>query len=53
MISPGMGRELAAEFPGFVTFLGIPEANHDTVVLEAEDGVLGLIANDPKARISR
>jgi pimeloyl-ACP methyl ester carboxylesterase len=53
MIPPGMGRKLAAEFPGFVTFRGIPEANHDTVVATAEDEILGLMANDTKERIAR
>jgi uncharacterized protein len=53
MIPAGMGRELAAEFPSFVTFFGIPEATHDTVVLAAEDQILGLMADDTKERIAR
>jgi pimeloyl-ACP methyl ester carboxylesterase len=53
MIPPGMGRELAAEFPGFVTFRRIPEATHDTVVAAAEDEILGLMADDAKERIAR
>jgi len=40
MIPANMGRELSAEFPGFVTFHGIPEATHDTVVAEAESKIL-------------
>jgi pimeloyl-ACP methyl ester carboxylesterase len=53
MIPPGMSRELAAEFPAFVTFRGIPEANHDTVVLAAEDEILGLLADDMGERLAR
>lgn len=45
MIPAGMGRELAAEFPGFVTFRGIPEATHDTIVSEAENEILRLISH--------
>ena len=52
LIPPEMGRALAAEFPGFVTFHGIPEANHDTVVLAAEDEILALMADDTKERIA-
>lgn len=48
MIPSGMSRELAAEFPGFVTFRGIPEASHDTVVLAAEDEILRLMTEDAK-----
>jgi pimeloyl-ACP methyl ester carboxylesterase len=53
MIPPGMSRELAAEFPAFVTFRGIPEANHDTVVLAAEEEILGLLADDTGERLAR
>ncbi len=44
MIPPFMSRDLAAEFPGFVTFHAIPDANHDTVVSEAETEILVLMA---------
>lgn len=40
MIPVRMGRDLAAEFPGFVTFRGMPEATHDTIVAEAADDVV-------------
>ena len=40
MIPVQMGRELAAQFPGFVTFHGIPEATHNTIVAEAADDIL-------------
>jgi len=53
MIPSDMGRELAAEFPAFVTFRGIAEANHDTVVLAAEDEILGLLADDTGERLAR
>jgi pimeloyl-ACP methyl ester carboxylesterase len=53
MIPPGMSRELAAEFAAFVTFRGIPEANHDTVVSAAEDEILGLLADDTGERLAR
>ena len=53
MIPPGMGHQLAAEFPGFVTFRGIPEADHDIVVIAAEDEMLELMADDTKERIAR
>lgn len=53
MIPPEMGRALASEFPSFVTFRGIADANHDTVVLAAEDEILSLLANDGKQRPAR
>ena len=46
VIPPRMGRDLAAEFPDFVTFRSLPEANHDTVVDEAAEEVLALLADD-------
>ena len=48
-----MGRKLAAEFPGFVTFRGMREANHDTVVAAAEDEILGIMAEDTREPIAR
>jgi pimeloyl-ACP methyl ester carboxylesterase len=53
MIPSAMGSALAAEFPGFVTFRGIPEADHNTVASAAEDEILGLMANDAKERSVR
>ncbi len=53
MIPAAMGRELAAEFPGFVTFRGIPEADHNTVASAAEDEILRFMAEDAKERIAR
>ena len=53
MIPSGMGRELAAEFPDFVTFRGIPEATHDSVVAAAQDEILGLMADDTKWGIAQ
>ncbi len=48
LIPPGMGHELAAEFPGFVTFRGIPGATHNTVVAAAEDEILRLMTDHAK-----
>jgi pimeloyl-ACP methyl ester carboxylesterase len=53
MIPPGMGRELAVEFPDFVTFRGIPEADHNTVASAAEDEILRSMADDAKNRFAR
>jgi pimeloyl-ACP methyl ester carboxylesterase len=53
MIPSAMGRELAAEFPGFVTFRGIPEAEHNTVASAAMDEILRFMADDAKERIAR
>ena len=53
MIPIAMARELAAEFPAFVTFHGIPGATHDTVVSAAEDQILALMADDAKNQIAR
>ena len=43
LVPAEMGRELAAEFPSFVTFRGVPGATHDTVIAAAEDEILGEI----------
>ena len=48
IIPSGMGRELAAEFPAFITFRGIPEAGHNTVVAAAEDEILRLMADNTR-----
>jgi pimeloyl-ACP methyl ester carboxylesterase len=53
LIPPEMGRKLAAEFSGFVTFRGMPEANHDTVVAAAEDEILGIMKEEPREPIAR
>lgn len=46
MIPPTMGHALAAQFPGFVTFRALADANHDTVVSEAQEEILTLMAAD-------
>jgi pimeloyl-ACP methyl ester carboxylesterase len=51
MIPPSMSYELAAEFPGFVSVRGIPEATHDTIVIEAEAEILGSIADGTKDQV--
>ena len=43
LIPPWMGRELATEYPGFVTFRGVPSANHDTVIAAAQDEILAVV----------
>lgn len=48
IIPSAMGRELAAEFPSFVTFRGFPEADHNTVPSAAEDEILRLMADNAK-----
>jgi pimeloyl-ACP methyl ester carboxylesterase len=53
LIPPAMGRELAAEFPGFVTFRGFPEADHNTIAGAAQDEILQFMANEAKDRIAR
>jgi len=53
MIPSRMSYELAAEFPGFVTVRGIPDATHDTVVTMAEDEMLGLMAGEKKDEAAR
>jgi pimeloyl-ACP methyl ester carboxylesterase len=53
IIPSAMGRELAAEFPGFVTFHGIPEAGHNTVASAAAEEILGSMPEDAKERIAR
>jgi uncharacterized protein len=52
MIPPGMGRQLAAEFPAFVTFRGVPEATHDTVIAVAEDQILRSMGDDTNKRVA-
>lgn len=53
LILPRMGRELAAAFPGLVSFRAIPGANHDTIVGAAEEAVLEIMAADPPARAAQ
>ena len=43
LISPHMGRQLATEFPVFVTFRPVPDATHDNVVAAAESEILAII----------
>jgi len=52
LIPPRMSYELGAEFPGFVTVRGIPEATHDTVVTDAADEILRLMAGETKAQVT-
>jgi pimeloyl-ACP methyl ester carboxylesterase len=40
LIPPQMGAELAREFPSLVTFRGLKDATHDTVVAAAMDEIL-------------
>jgi pimeloyl-ACP methyl ester carboxylesterase len=49
LIPASMGRELAGEFPRFVTFRSIPDATHDSIVLEASDQILSLLATNAEA----
>ncbi|MBA3963805.1 MAG: hypothetical protein H0X40_18155 [Chthoniobacterales bacterium] len=44
-ISPAMGRELAREFPTFVSFHGLPDATHDTIVAAAADDMLEMLSH--------
>ncbi len=48
MIPPQMSHDLMTEFPALVRFHPIAGANHDSVVVEAEDQILGLMADDTK-----
>ncbi len=45
MISPEMGRELATEYPTFVSFHGLPDATHDTIVAAAADDMLEMLSH--------
>jgi uncharacterized protein len=45
LIPAAMGQELATEFPSFVAFRGVPDANHDTVVAAAEDEILEVLGD--------
>jgi len=53
MIPPRMSYELAAEFSGFVTARGIPDATHDTVGIDAADEILAALADDTKDSVTR
>ena len=53
MIPPAMGRALAAEFPEFVSFHGVPEADHDMVIDAAEDEILRSMSDDTKQGMTR
>jgi len=48
-----MSYELAAEFPGFVTVRGIPEATHETVGVVAANEILGSLADETKGQTTK
>lgn len=46
LIPSSMSATLAAEFPGFITFHRMQDANHDTVVAAAAEQILALMSEE-------